>query len=90
MSVSLHILQHLLILYTSSIGYPRQISQPTGAATRPDQSPLETGEQQATSALSGLWAQAHSADIRSPFLLGHQCMCMWRAYLTKKCISAVF
>jgi len=76
MSVGLHILQHSLILYIFSIGYPLQISQPTSAAMRPDQRPLKTGEQQATSVLSGLWTWAHGADIRSPFLLGTSvCVC---------------
>lgn len=76
MSVGLHILQHSLILYISSIGYLLQISQPTSAAMRPDQSPLKTGERKAASVLSGLWTQAHGADIRSPFFLGTSvCVC---------------
>lgn len=76
MSVSLHILQHSLILYISSIGYVLPISQPISAAMRPDQSPLKTKEWKATSVLSGLWTQAQGADIRSPFLLGTSvCVC---------------
>lgn len=76
MSVGLHILQHSLILYISSIEYLLQISQPTSATMRPDQSPLKTGEWMATSVFSGLWTQAHGADIRSPFLLGTSvCVC---------------
>lgn len=90
MSVGLHILQHSLILYISSIEYLLQISQPTSATMRPDQSPLKTGEWMATSVFSGLWTQAHGADIRSPFFTGHQCMCMWRAYLTKNAYVLYF
>lgn len=76
MSVSLHILQHSLILYISSTGYLLQISQLTSAAMRPDQSPVKTGERKATSVLSGLWTQAHGADTGSPFLLGTSvCVC---------------